>query len=122
MKAGKIILVVICMCIAMPFFYFYVVERALAINKFERYIKKQGISQEEIVEKHVFKNWKDGGYTVRLCLSSDEGKRYYYQYYLWTDRADEELRFDRMFLSVSYGGRSYYDPDSSRCRYPALKE
>ena len=83
--------------------YEYQIQKGLALNKFERYIKKQGVDVNKIIEKKVVKDWKNGGYLIRVSFEDDINNTYYYRYYLWTHRRDEELRLDRMFLTISNG-------------------
>ena len=110
-KISQILLLVICLVII----YQFPVQKRLALNKFERYIKKQGIDPSKIIEKEIYKNWKDGGYIIQVKFEDDADKTYYYHYY-------EELRVDRMKLTVSNKNQMQEAPLKKKCKYPPLEE
>lgn len=110
-KISQILLLVICLVII----YQFPIQKRLALNKFERYIKKQGIDPSKIIEKEVYKNWKDGGYIIQVKFEDDADKTYYYHYY-------EELRVDRMKLTVSNKNQMQEAPLKKKCKYPPLEE
>lgn len=102
--------------------YEYQIQKGLALNKFERYIKKQGVDVNKIIEKKVVKDWKNGGYLIRVSFEDDINNTYYYRYYLWTHKRDEELRLDRMFLTISNGHHQLDAPLEGKCKYPPIEE
>jgi hypothetical protein len=110
-KISQILLLVICLVII----YQFPIQKRLALNKFERYIKKQGIDPSKIIEKETYKNWKDGGYIIQVKFEDDADKTYYYHYY-------EELRVDRMKLTVSNKNQMQEAPLKKKCKYPPLEE
>lgn len=110
-KTSQLLLLVICLVII----YQFPIQKRLALNKFERYIKKQGIDPSKIIEKEVSKNWKSGGYTIRVKFEDDADKTYYYHYY-------EELRVDRMKLTVSNKNQMQEAPLKKKCKYPPIED
>lgn len=110
-KISQILLLVICLVII----YQFPVQKRLALNKFERYIKKQGIDPSKIIEKEVSKNWKSGGYTIQVKFEDDADKTYYYHY--------EELRLDRMCLTVTNRHNQQLEaPLKKKCKYPPIED
>ena len=110
-KISQILLLVICLVII----YQFPIQKRLALNKFERYIKKQGVDPSKITEKEAYKNWKDGGYTIRVKFEDDADKTYYYNY--------EELRLDRMWLTVTNRhNRPLEAPLKKKCKYPPIED
>ena len=117
-KISQILLLVICLVII----YQFPVQKRLALNKFERYIKKQGIDPSKIIEKEVSKNWKSGGYTIQVKFEDDADKTYYYHYEVFTHRGNGELKVDKMWLSVSNKNQMQEAPLKKKCKYPPIED
>ena len=98
------------------------VQRHLALNKFEWYIKRQGVDKNKIIEKKTYKDWVYGGYVIRVKFEDDMNNRYYYHYEVWTHRRGEELRLDKMFLTISNKGWQLEAPFEGKCKYPPIED
>lgn len=61
--------------------YFYPVQKVLAENSFSQYIALQGINEENILSKRVFKDYKQDGYCIDVVYKDDSNLRYNYKYY-----------------------------------------
>ncbi|MGP1414438.1 MAG: DUF3139 domain-containing protein [Treponema sp.] len=110
-KISQILLLVICLVII----YQFPIQKRLALNKFERYIKKQGVDPSKITEREVSKNWKSGGYTIQVKFEDDADKTYYYHY--------EELKLDRMWLTVTNRHNQQLEaPLKKKCKYPPIED
>ena len=100
----------------------YPVQRDLAIYKFRWYIGKQRVDTSKIVEKKIFRDWKNGGYSIRVRFEDDEGKVYYYHYKMWTHRKDGKLKFHTMHLNVVDKGWRLEAPFEGKCKYPPIED
>lgn len=63
-------------------FYYYVVERCMALYAYHLYSTKQGVDSSVKVEKQVFKDWKNGGYAITVSYSDNTEYEYQYSYKL----------------------------------------
>src|SRR5690625_7866047 len=73
--------------------FYYPVQRSLALQKFDEYIELQGVDKDNIESKEVVKNYKQGGYLIRVNYKDDPEFQYRYQYYPFTNRKNEDLKF-----------------------------
>lgn len=61
--------------------YWYPVQKVMAEKAVEQYMKKQGISENNIDGKGIMKDYKRGGYEINGQLKDDPGLDYRYT---WT--------------------------------------
>ncbi|MDO5733667.1 MAG: DUF3139 domain-containing protein [Eubacteriales bacterium] len=103
--------------------YYYPLQRYLAINKFNDYTAKQGVTQEDISERKVFKNYKDGGYTILVKYKGQDRYHYGYDYHVYTHKKNEDFRWNRMFCNVNdlQTGKHLSSPYPKDLKYPPLK-
>jgi len=87
--------------------FYYPVQRSLALQKFDEYIELQGVDKDNIESKEVVKNYKQGGYLIRVNYKDDPEFQYRYQYYPFTNRKNEDLKFHRMEGTVLNLERGY---------------
>lgn len=92
MKFDKI-LITIAIIIGMFFLYYYGIERILASTYFDDYLQMQGVEEENIESKELFKDWKRGGYNMKVIYSDKKDYTYYYHYFLTTKGRNEERKF-----------------------------
>ena len=104
--------------------YQYPIQRLLAEKKFNEYIRAQGVDENNIASKEAFKNWKDGGYLIRVTYSDDPNYLYYYKYKPSTHKRNESIKFNRMRLEVTDIKNSMVldPPYDGKCKYPPLDE
>ena len=110
--------------IALVAIYQYPVQRHLALTKFQGYINEQDVEVDNILKKEAFKDWKNGGYVIVVSFKDDVGNKYYYHYFPWTHQKGEELKFNRMLLSIVDEKNSVelYAPYEGKCKYPPIEE
>ena len=81
MKKRFIIILLVSLPLGLFFLYVYPIQRALAMNKFYKYIELQGASVENIYDMEVYKDYKIGGYDIMLRYKDDNpDNRYEYHY------------------------------------------
>ena len=68
MKKRFIIILLISLPLGLFLLYVYPIQRALAMNKFYKYIELQGASVENIYDMEVYKDYKIGGYDIMLIV------------------------------------------------------
>lgn len=104
--------------------YQYPLQRAFALKSFEEYINKQGISSDKIASKEIIKDWKQGGYLIVVTFNDDQNNKYYYHYETWTHKKGEQLKFNRMTLSVVDEKESIEldPPYNEKCKYPPIEQ
>ena len=118
--------------IAILLIYEYPIQRAVAMNKFYKYIELQGASKENIVDMEVFKDYKMGGYKIRVIYKDDKPDNIYWYHYDAIKIYWDCIYKDRISLDISYHG-SVYDSDSGnnkewnkknglKVKYPPLKD
>lgn len=120
----KISVAVLCFIVAAVIVYQFPLQRALALNAFEDYTTEQGISEEKIESKQVFKDWVRGGYLIKVNFSDDPNYTYYYHYFVWTHKRNENLKFDVMDLGVTdeINAVELDFPCEHKCKYPPLEK
>ena len=112
--------------------YEYPIQRAVAMNKFYKYIELQGASKENIVDMEVFKDYKMGGYKIRVIYKDDKPDNIYWYHYDAIKIYWDCIYKDRISLYISYHG-SVYDSASGnngewnikrgiKVKYPPLKD
>ncbi|OCA83999.1 hypothetical protein A8F94_14780 [Bacillus sp. FJAT-27225] len=62
--------------------YTFPIQKYLSEKDVAEYMKKQGISKENIKSKEVKKDYKQGGYYVNVELKDDPGVIYEYIWYI----------------------------------------
>ncbi len=58
--------------------YWYPVQKSMSEKAVVKYMKEQGISEQNIKSKHVMKDYKQGGYFINIELKDDPGINYEY--------------------------------------------
>ena len=117
--------------IAILLIYEYPIQRAVAMNKFYKYIELQGASKENIVDMEVFKDYKMGGYKIRVIYKDDKPDNIYWYHYDAIKIYWDCIYKDRISLDISYHGLGY-DSDGGnngewnkknglKVKYPPLK-
>ena len=118
--------------IAILLIYEYPIQRAVAMNKFYKYIELQGASKENIVDMEVFKDYKMGGYKIRVIYKDDKPDNIYWYHYDAIKIYWDCIYKDRISLHISYHGLGY-DSDGGnngewnikrgiKVKYPPLKD
>ena len=112
MKRNRIIFVIIILIIiGVGLIYYFPLQRAMAIMKFDRYIRQLEIDKNDIEEKRVFKDYKQGGYFIDVKYKSEPDYTYSYHYFLLNFRNDG-IFFNQMYVEIydSEGGLvKYYE-------------
>ena len=132
MKKMLVIISIVASFIAILLIYEYPIQRAVAMNKFYKYIELQGASKENIVDMEVFKDYKMGGYKIRVIYKDDKPDNIYWYHYDAIKIYWDCIYKDRISLDISYHG-SVYDSDSGnngewniknglKVKYPPLKD
>ena len=116
------VIITLLIFLSLTLVYQYPVQRHLALNKFEWYIKRQGVDKNKIIEKKAYKDWVYGGYVIRVKFEDDMNNRYYYHYEVWTHRAGKKLKFHQMCLSVSDKHRELGPCYEGKCKYPPIED
>lgn len=76
-KTIRLILTVLILYVALDYF---VIQRYIAIENFNEYIEKQGLTEEDIVSKEIYLNYKMGSHNIHVKFKNDPGFVYYYEY------------------------------------------
>lgn len=71
------IIIVFILYVALDYF---VIQRYLAIENFNKYIEKQGLTEDEIVYKDIYLNYKMGSYNIVVKYKHDPSFVYTYEY------------------------------------------
>ena len=132
MKKMLVIMSILASIIAILLIYEYPIQRAVAMNKFYKYIELQGASKENIVDMEVFKDYKMGGYKIRVIYKDDKPDNIYWYHYDAIKIYWDCIYKDRISLYISYHGLGY-DSDSGnngewnikngiKVKYPPLKD
>ncbi len=118
MKKSFIILSLICVIFIL---YFYVIEKQLATIKINHYLTTHQIENTQIKSKHIFKDWKMGGYTIKIEFYDDKDCIYYYHYDLFTNKKNEKLKFNTLDLYVVKNGYNLDNTNIKNIEYPFIK-
>ena len=132
MRKMLVIMSIVASFIAILLIYEYPIQRAVAMNKFYKYIELQGASKENIVDMEVFKDYKMGGYKIRVIYKDDKPDNIYWYHYDAIKIYWDCIYKDRISLDISYHG-SVYDFASGnngewnikrgiKVKYPPLKD
>ena len=132
MRKMLVIISIVASFIAILLIYEYPIQRAVAMNKFYKYIELQGASKENIVDMEVFKDYKMGGYKIRVIYKDDKPDNIYWYHYVPIKIYWDCIYKDRISLYISYHG-SVYDSASGnngewnikrgiKVKYPPLKD
>lgn len=114
MKKNRIIFVIIILSvISIGLFYYFPLQRVMAIMKFDRYIKQIEIDKSDIEEKRVFKDYKQGGYFIDVKYKSEPDYTYSYHYFLLDFRNDGTF-FNQMYVEI-------YDREDSLVKHYEIK-
>ena len=132
MRKMLVIMSIVASFIAILLIYEYPIQRAVAMNKFYKYIELQGASKENIVDMEVFKDYKMGGYKIRVIYKDDKPDNIYWYHYDAIKIYWDCIYKDRISLDISYHGLGY-DSDGGnngewnkknglKVKYPPLKD
>ena len=132
MRKMFVIMFIVSSIIVILLIYEYPIQRAVAMNKFYKYIELQGASKENIVDMEVFKDYKMGGYKIRVIYKDDKPDNIYWYHYVPIKIYWDCIYKDRISLYISYHG-SVYDSASGnngewnikrgiKVKYPPLKD
>ncbi len=123
-RKKKIMLSLLGIIIVGVIVYQYPIQKAMALKSFESYINKQGVATNKIASKEIIKDWKRGGYLIVVTFNDDQNNKYYYHYETWSTRKGENLKFNRMTLSVIDEKNSVEldAPFDGKCKYPPIEE
>ena len=106
MKRNRIIFVIIILSIiGIGLIYYFPLQRAMAIMKFDRHLKQLEIDKNDIEEKRVFKDYKQGGYFIDVKYKNEPDYTYSYHYFLLDSRNDGTF-FDQMYVEIYDGEES----------------
>lgn len=78
----KLTILVIVLPLICYMVYFFPVQRHLAEKAFNDYILLQGVSEENIQSKMIYKDYKQDGYSIDVVYKDDPEYRYAYKYYV----------------------------------------
>ena len=132
MKKMLVIISIVALFIGLILIYAYPIQRALAMNKFYKYIELQGASVENMSSMKIYKDYKMGGYKIRVIYKDDKPDNIYWYHYVPIKIYWDCIYKDRISLYISYHG-SVYDSDSGnngewnikrgiKVKYPPLKD
>ena len=132
MKNNLLIIFVISILLCLILIYEYPFQKKMAMIKFYKYIELQGASKENIVDMEVFKDYKMGGYKIRVIYKDDKPDNIYWYHYDAIKIYWDCIYKDRISLYISYHG-SVYDSASGnngewnikrgiKVKYPPLKD
>ena len=132
MRKMFVIMFIVSSIIAILLIYEYPIQRAVAMNKFYKYIELQGASKENIVDMEVFKDYKMGGYKIRVIYKDDKPDNIYWYHYDAIKIYWDCIYKDRISLDISYHGLGYDSASGNngewnikngiKVKYPPLKD
>lgn len=81
--------------------YEYPIQRYFALKKFYNYTTTQGVDESNIKKKDVYKDWKNGGYSIIVNYWDNPDYEYAYHYYVVTHKKGEPVIYNRMLLEIT---------------------
>lgn len=96
-KSTKNIIVIVLVLVILFLVFYIPVQRILAGIKYDFYIGQEEIDETDIITKEFSKNFKDGGYDIKVKYKDNPEKVYIYRYYPYID--DGELKFHQLILN-----------------------
>ena len=114
------------------YIYIYPIQKVIALIKFYKYIELQGTSVENMSSMKIYKDYKRGGYKIRVIYKDDKPDNIYWYHYYPIEIYWDYISKDRISLNISYHGLGY-DSDSGnngewniknglKVKYPPLKD
>lgn len=82
--AGLMLLVIILFLI-----YYYPLQKICAEINLDKYLQEQGITNDNIKSKRIFKDYKQNGYLINIVLYDDDELEYQYKYYFLSKQHKE---------------------------------
>lgn len=79
-KTSLILIFILFLGVLSYLIYFFPIQKYLAEKKFEEYIVSQGTSINNIDSKEIFKDYKSGGYFIRVIFKDNPEFTYEYTY------------------------------------------
>ena len=131
MKKRFIIILLISLPLGLFLLYVYPIQKVIALIKFYKYIELQGTSVENMSSMKIYKDYKMGGYKIRVIYKDDKPDNIYWYHYVPIKIYWDCIYKDRISLYISYHG-SVYDSASGnngewnikrgiKVKYPPLK-
>ena len=131
MKKRFIIILLISLPLGLFLLYVYPIQKVIALIKFYKYIELQGTSVENMSSMKIYKDYKRGGYKIRVIYKDDKPDNIYWYHYVPIKIYWDCIYKDRISLYISYHG-SVYDSVSGnngewnikrgiKVKYPPLK-
>ena len=131
MKKRFIIILLISLPLGLFLLYVYPIQKVIALIKFYKYIELQGTSVENMSSMKIYKDYKRGGYEIRVIYKDDKPDNIYWYHYDPIEIYWDYISKDRISLYISYHGLGY-DSDSGnngewnikngiKVKYPPLK-
>ncbi|MFL8888469.1 DUF3139 domain-containing protein [Helcococcus kunzii] len=96
-KMKKYIYIIAILFIAV-FLYLTIITKMVFENNINSYLNKEGITNEEILEKKIYRNSKQGGYTAKIKLKKDP--KYTYEFTLNGYNPSQYLDYRKINLSI----------------------
>ena len=132
MKKRFIIILLVSLPLVLFFLYVYPIQKVIALIKFYKYIELQGTSVENMSSMKIYKDYKRGGYEIRVIYKDDKPDNIYWYHYDPIEIYWDYISKDRISLYISYHG-SVYDSASGnngewnikrgiKVKYPPLKD
>lgn len=117
-------LVTLIVLIGLILVYQYPFQKCLALKKFRQYIQQQAVDLSQITRRESIKDWKNGGYIIRVNYADDKNHTYYYHYQVWTHKKAEALKFNQMTLTVidEQHAVQLEAPYAGKVKYPPLDD
>ena len=129
MKKMLVIMSIVSLFIGLILIYAYPIQRALAMNKFYKYIELQGTSVENMSSMKIYKDYKRGGYKIRVIYKDEEPRIIYYYHYDIIKRDNNgKILINNMNLEISCRGYNYSinkewnKKNGLKVKYPPLKD
>ena len=129
MKKMLVIISIVALFIGLILIYVYPIQRALAMNKFYKYIEIQGIDKNNIEIMENYKDYKMGGYIIKVIYKDEEPRIIYYYHYDIIKRDNNgKIIINNMNLEISCRGYDYSInkewniKNGLKVKYPPLKD
>ncbi|MDO5712882.1 MAG: DUF3139 domain-containing protein [Tissierellia bacterium] len=97
-KEGLVFIIIV--CIVGGLLIIYPLQKSLAMMRWQEYMKAQGLAKEDVLEREIFKNYKDGGYRMIVKYRGDLNHTYIYDYFLYTHKRNENVKWHQMTCDV----------------------
>lgn len=129
MKNNLLIIFVISILLCLILIYEYPFQKKMAMIKFYKYIEIQGINKNNIEIMESYKDYKMGGYEIRVIYKDEEPRIIYYYHYDIIKRDNNgKILINNMNLEISCRGYNYSinkewnKKNGLKVKYPPLKD